>query len=122
SDFGIAKRMDEPANTAPGGWIGTPLYMAPEQFGASQGVTTAADVYSLGIVLYELLTGRRPFEGDTTSSIMCTVLEADPVRPREHVPTIPRELEAISLKCINKQPAERYRTAEALADDLERFV
>lgn len=102
--------------------IGTPMYMAPELArGGDQRATTAVDVYSLGVMLYELITGRPPFDGDL-ASVLRAVLEAEPVSPRELAPTVPRELEAICLKCIEKLPSARYRTAEALADDLDRFV
>jgi eukaryotic-like serine/threonine-protein kinase len=121
-DFGTAKRLDKPAMTEPGMLIGTPLYMAPEQaLGGDQRATTAVDVYSLGVVLYELITGRPPFDGDLPS-VMRAVAEAEPARPRQLAPSVPRALEAICLRCLEKDPVARYRSAEELADDLDRFL
>jgi hypothetical protein len=122
SDFGTAKRIGEPGMTEPGMMVGTPTYMAPEQaHGGDSSVTTAVDVYSLGVVLYELITGKPPFNGDLVS-VMRALREADPVPPHKIAPAVPRDLETICLKCMEKQPGARYRTAEELADDLERFV
>jgi eukaryotic-like serine/threonine-protein kinase len=121
SDFGTAKRLGEPSLTAPGAVIGTPPYMAPEQAGGGDtGVTTAVDVYSLGVVLYELITGAMPFASEDLA--LLRRVDAEPVRPREIAPTVPRALEAICLKCLERHPSARYRTAEELADDLERFL
>ena len=122
SDFGTAKRLGEPGMTEPGTVVGTPTYMAPEQAtGDGLSVTTAVDVYSLGVVLYELITGKPPFDGDL-ASVMRAVRESSPVPPHKIAPAVPRDLETICLKCMEKQPAARYRTAEELADDLERFA
>ena len=125
TDFGIAKRLTaESALTVSGAVIGTPVYMAPEQArGTSRDVGGAADIYSLGAILYEMLAGRPPFlpeESDT--SIMVRVATEVPVSPAWHKPGIPRDLETICLKCLAKEPAERYASAAAIADDLQRFL
>ncbi len=128
TDLGTAKRIAEPGQreqtlrTEQGVVIGTPMYMAPERVrGGDQGVTTAVDLYSLGVVLYELLTGRLPFEGDP-GTVLRAVLEREPIRPRAVAPGVPRDLETICLKCLEKDPSRRYRSAEELADDLDRFL
>jgi serine/threonine-protein kinase len=125
TDFGIAKRlMAESALTLSGAVIGTPVYMAPEQArGTSRDVGAAADIYSLGAILYEMLAGRPPFlpeESDT--SIMVRVATENPVSPAWHKPGVPRDLETICLKCLAKEPGERYPSAAAVADDLQRFL
>ncbi|HSP46339.1 MAG TPA: FlgO family outer membrane protein, partial [Chthoniobacterales bacterium] len=125
TDFGIAKRLSgESALTLSGAIIGTPVYMAPEQArGTSRDVGAAADIYSLGAILYEMLAGRPPFlpqESDT--SIVVRVATENPVPPARHRPGVPRDLETICLKCLAKEPADRYPSAAALADDLQRFL
>ncbi|HEY8503867.1 MAG TPA: protein kinase, partial [Gemmataceae bacterium] len=121
-DFGLAKRFDagatDPTST---GLVGTPGYMAPEQVQNPQGVSTATDVYGLGAVLYELLTGRPPFEDATAVATLMRLVEATPPRPGALNPRVPRDLETVCLKCLEKDPARRYAGADALADDLGRF-
>jgi WD40 repeat protein len=122
TDFGLAKRVEGNAQlTQSGAIVGTPAYMPPEQAAAKKQLTTAADVYSLGAILYELLTGRAPFQAATQLDILMQVLDKEPDRPRSLKPSIDRDLETICLKCLEKEPARRYASAEALADDLERW-
>ena len=123
-DFGTAKHLGEPDLTATGVVVGTPMYMAPEQAsGSEQAITTRADIYSLGAILYELLVGRPPFVGDDVS-ILHALRDKDkePVSPRVRDTTVPDKLETICLKCLKKEPTSRYRTAEDLADDLKSFM
>ena len=124
SDFGLAKRTDVPSGpTLTEHILGTPTYMAPEQAaGRSRQVGPATDIYSLGAILYRLLIGRPPFVGETVMEIVRQVTDADPVPPRHLQSTIPIELETICLKCLNKQPSQRYASAAALAEDLRRFL
>ena len=124
TDFGLAKRIDsDDGHTESGQIMGSPSYMAPEQAkGHSRNVGPAADVYALGAILYEMLTGRPPFKGETPIETMRQVVDDDPVAPSRLVPRVPRDLETISLKCLHKDPARRYPSAEALADDLYRYL
>jgi WD40 repeat protein/tRNA A-37 threonylcarbamoyl transferase component Bud32 len=123
TDFGLAKRMEgEKGLTQSGAVVGTPSYVAPEQAAGKKGLTTAVDTYSLGAILYELLTGRPPFRGESPLETFIQVLEKDPEPPRRLNPRVDRELEAICLKCLEKDPQRRYASAEALAQDLERWV
>jgi hypothetical protein len=124
SDFGLAKVLDvESGLTATESILGTPSYMAPEQAeGKAKQVGPLADVYALGAVLYELLVGRPPFRGGTVLETLEQVKGAEPVPPTRLVPGLPRDVETIALKCLQKEPGKRYDSAAALADDLRRFV
>jgi WD40 repeat protein len=124
ADFGLAKRVAGGANaTQPGAVVGTPAYMAPEQIDArGKPLTTAADVYGLGAVLYELLTGRPPFQAETVFETFAKVLHEEPVPPSRLAPGVARDLEAICLTCLAKEPTRRYGSTEALANDLERWL
>jgi WD40 repeat protein len=123
TDFGLAKRVEGDSGlTQSGAIVGTPSYMAPEQAaGQNKQLTTAVDVYALGAVLYELLTGRAPFQAGTPLETVQQVLDQQPERPRRLNPKIDQDLETICLKCLEKDPDRRYGSAEALADDLERW-
>jgi WD40 repeat protein len=126
TDFGLAKKLDEAGQTATGAVMGTPSYMAPEQAGykpdaQARSIGPAADVYALGAILYECLTGRPPFRAATALDTLMQVISDEPVPPTQLQSKVPRDLETICLKCLNKDPARRYDSAAALADDLGRW-
>jgi serine/threonine protein kinase/Tfp pilus assembly protein PilF len=122
TDFGLAKLLEGSDLTHSGDVLGTPSYMAPEQAaGQSAPVTAAVDVYGLGAILYEALTGRPPFAAATAEATLGQVRQDEPVPPRRLQPTVPRDLETICLKCLRKEAGRRYASAQELADDLRRF-
>ncbi len=122
ADFGLA-HQESSHLTLTGQVLGTPCYMAPEQAaGKVREVGPAADIYALGAILYELLSGRVPFRGATVMEVMQQVQVSDPLPPRRLEPQIPRDLETICLKCLRKEPSQRYRSAGELADDLRRYL
>jgi hypothetical protein len=122
TDFGLAKRIQgEGGVSLSGAIVGTPAYMAPEQATAQKTVTTAVDVYGLGAVLYALLTGGPPFQGANVLEILTQVVERKATSPRALNQRVDRDLETVCLKCLAKDPARRYQSAEQLAEDLERW-
>ena len=128
SDFGLAKRIDvDPALTPSGAFLGTPSYMPPEQAGSiapgrRDPLAATADVYSLGAILYHMLTGRPPFQAATPIETMLLALEHDPIAPRALNPRVNPDLEMVALQCLQKPPGLRYATAAALAEDLDSFL
>ena len=123
SDFGLAKWLDNDTNmTVSGIVMGTANYMSPEQARGDRNITPAVDIYALGAILYECLTGRMLFHDESYEKMIRRVMDEEPVRPREILALIPPELEAICLKCLDKNPARRYAKAVELADDLHRFL
>jgi eukaryotic-like serine/threonine-protein kinase len=124
TDFGLARRTSEDSSlTISGAILGTPSYMAPEQAtGSRKQLNPGTDVYGLGAILYELLTGRAPFRAGTIMETVVDVLERDPAPLRTLRPEVPKELESICLKCLEKAPHDRYNSADTLADELERFL
>jgi tRNA A-37 threonylcarbamoyl transferase component Bud32 len=122
SDFGLAKRLGEAGQTTSGALLGTPSYMAPEQAAGKRGaIGPAADVYALGSILYECLTGRPPFKAATPTDTLLQVLADEPMPPRRLNPQVPVDIQTICLKCLEKNPGRRYSDACALAEDLRRF-
>jgi predicted Ser/Thr protein kinase len=123
-DFGLAKHLENPASfTQTGLVMGTPSYMAPEQvLGECDALGPPVDIYALGAVLYEALTGRAPFLADNAVDTVQLVVNQEPIPPRQWQPKTPRDLETICLKCLSKEPSRRYATAMDLAEDLQRFL
>ncbi|HXJ58289.1 MAG TPA: protein kinase, partial [Verrucomicrobiae bacterium] len=124
TDFGLARRLEDDSElTMTGQVLGSPNYMPPEQAVGKRGkVSRRSDVYSLGAMLYHLLTGRPPFVGEALTDTLEQVLNAEPVSPRLLNPSLPRDLETICLKCLEKEPDKRYPNSEALANELGRFL
>ena len=122
TDFGLAKTVDSQGPTRTGAVVGTPSYMAPEQtLGDGREVNRSVDIYALGAMFYDLMTGRPPFLGTSALDTLRQVQENEPLAPRRLEPSIPRDLETICLKCLQKDPAKRYASALELAEDLRRF-
>ncbi len=129
SDFGLAKRTRQGSGVAVGAItqtgevLGTPSYMAPEQAsGLNREISPATDVYSLGVILYEMLTGKPPFTADSAMHALHMVLHDEPLAPTQLQPRVPRDLETICLTCLEKKPGRRYASAKALANDLAAFL
>lgn len=124
TDFGLAKRLENGSSlTVSGQVLGSPNYMSPEQAsGKRRALTRRSDIYSLGAMLYELLTGRPPFIGEGLAEIVPQVLNTEPLAPRELIPNVPLDLQTVCLKCLEKEPEKRYPTALVLAQELARFL
>jgi eukaryotic-like serine/threonine-protein kinase len=123
TDFGLARMLEQPGMTVTGEFVGTPAYMSPEQITAGRiPVDHRTDIYSLGATLYELLTLRPPFAADGRDKLLAMVIQKEPPAPRSVEPKVPRDLETICLKCLEKDPDRRYLSGKELADDLQRFI
>lgn len=124
TDFGLAKILGHDAElTATGDVLGSPSHMPPEQAAGNLGHTTAqSDIYSLGSILYQLISGRPPFQGATLAELLVQVQSSEPIPPRQLNPSVPADLQSICLKCLQKEPSRRYASAQELAEDLGRFV
>ncbi len=122
SDFGLARQIDEPGLTRTGVIMGTPWYMAPEQARGQTTLGPAADVWALGAIFYHCLTGNPPFEAKSTHEVLRRVMEEQPAPPNERNQTVPLDPATICLKCLHKEPARRYASATALAEDLARWL
>jgi serine/threonine-protein kinase len=122
ADFGLARRLDARATMSGGEIAGTIAYMAPEQARGERGLTKAVDVYALGAILYEALTGRPPFVGASAIEVLCQVQELTPPSPSSLTPAVDRDLEAVCLKALEREPVSRYDSAEALAVDLDHWL
>ncbi len=123
ADFGLAKCLEEDSGfTRTGNLMGTPNYMSPEQAEGRKDTGPAADIWALGVILYEMLVGRTPFSGVTMFDTLEQVRTREPVPPTQLQPKVPIDLETICLKCLRKEPSQRYATAEELAEDLRRFL
>ncbi len=123
TDFGLARLLDEPSVTVSGEMVGTPAYMSPEQVGADRrAISHRTDVYSLGVTLYEVLTGNRPFAATARDQVLYQICTLDPIPPRKVDPHVPLDLETICLRAMEKEPRRRYASAGDLAADLRRFA
>lgn len=124
ADFGLAKQVvvEGEGMTQSGAVVGTPSYMSPEQARGEKTIGPATDIWALGAILYRLFTGRPPFLAATTFDTLQQIVEAEPVPPRSLIPALPRDLETICLKCLRKEPARRYGSAQELANDLQRYL
>jgi serine/threonine-protein kinase len=122
-DFGLARDQDAPGLTRTGIVVGTPYYMAPEQVSGEHSLLDRrTDVYGLGATLYELLSGKHPYEGKSGADILLQILKDDPLPIRKVAPKIPKDLETIVMKCLERDPARRYESSKALAEDLQRYL